>query len=57
MEVFLSSVIGEFGDYREAAATAIRDLGHTVVRAEDFGASPGTPDETVLRTFELAVEL
>lgn len=39
MNIFLSSVIAGFTEYREAAAHGIRVLGHDVVRAEDFGAS------------------
>ena len=43
LDVFISSVIGGMEEYRDAAADAIRVLGHNVVRAEDFGASPTTP--------------
>lgn len=48
MKVFISSVISGFEDYREAAATAIRALGHEVIRAEDFGASPDSPQRACL---------
>lgn len=43
MNVFISSVIGGMEEYRDAAADAASVLGHNVVRAEDFGASPSTP--------------
>lgn len=43
MKVFISSVIGGFEEFREAAATAIRTLGHQVVRSEDFAASTHSP--------------
>lgn len=49
MKVFISSVIAGFEPYREAAARGIRALGHEVIRAEDFGASPGSPQEVCLR--------
>ena len=35
--------------YREAAAQAIRTLDHEPRMAEDYGASPGSPQETCLR--------
>ena len=34
--------------YRDAAAQAVRALGHEVIRAEDFGASPASPQEVCL---------
>lgn len=49
MKVFISSVIAGFEPYREAAARGVRALGHEVVRAEDFGASPASPQEVCLR--------
>lgn len=39
MKIFVSSVMNDFGPYREAAFSAIRSLDHEVVRAEDFPAS------------------
>jgi hypothetical protein len=48
MKVFISSVIAGFEDFRDAAAQAIRTLGHEVIRAEHFGASPETPQRTCL---------
>lgn len=42
MRYFISSVIAGFEPFREAAADAIRSLGHEVVRSEDFTASPST---------------
>ncbi len=48
MKVFISSVITGMEQYRDAAAVAVRSLGHEVIRAEDFGASPETPQTTCL---------
>lgn len=48
MEVFVSSIIGGMEEFRDAAAAGVRALGHRVIRAEDFGASSGTPQETCL---------
>lgn len=48
MKVFISSVITGLKPHREAVAAAARALGHTVIRAEDFGASPETPQRACL---------
>lgn len=48
MKAFLSSVITGFEPFREAAAQAIQSLGHQVVRAEDFGAAPLSPQQACL---------
>lgn len=48
MNVFLSSVISGFEDYRSASAQAIQSLGHKLIRAEDYGASNASPQETCL---------
>ena len=48
MKVFVSSVIGGFETFREAASDAVRSLGYEVIRAEDFGASPTSPQEACL---------
>ena len=48
MKVFISSVISGMEAYREAAAQAVRALGHEVVRAEDFGAQPESPQVACL---------
>jgi hypothetical protein len=48
MKVFISSVVGGFEHFRDAAAAAVRSLGHHVVRAEDFGASPASPQSACL---------
>ncbi|MXW26581.1 MAG: DUF4062 domain-containing protein [Dehalococcoidia bacterium] len=48
MKVFISSVIGGFELYRDAAATAVETLGYEVVRAEDFGATVSSPQEACL---------
>lgn len=43
MKIFLSSLIRGFEAERAAAATAVRSLGHEVLRAEDFPAGPDSP--------------
>lgn len=48
MEIFISSVIAGYEAYRAAAAEAIETLGHRVIRAEDFAASPGSPQQACL---------
>ncbi len=48
MRVFISSVITGYEHFRDAVAAAVESLGHEVIRAEDFGASPGTPQQACL---------
>jgi hypothetical protein len=48
MKAFISSVIRGFEAYREAAVRAARALRHEVKRAEDFPASPATPQQACL---------
>lgn len=48
MKVFISSVIGGLEEARDAAAAGIETLGSQPKRAEDFGASPDTPQRTCL---------
>lgn len=48
MRIFISSVITGYEDYRAAAARGATVLGHGVVRAEDFSASPRTPQQACL---------
>ncbi len=48
MKVFLSSLISGYGALREAAASGATTLGHEVVRAEDFSASPDSPQSACL---------
>src|SRR5690349_5931214 len=48
MKIFVSSVIRGFEQYRDAAARAAKTLGHEVKRAEDFAASPATPQQACL---------
>jgi hypothetical protein len=43
LKIFISSVIGGFEDFREAAAEAIGTLRHQVTRSEDFSATPDSP--------------
>ena len=48
MQVFISSLITGFESLRDAAAEAIATLGHAPVRAEEFPASPDTPQQACL---------
>ena len=48
MRVFISSVITGYEQFRDAVAAAVESLGHEVVRAEDFGALPETPQQACL---------
>jgi len=48
VKVFLSSVITGFEPFRNAAADAVRLLGHEVIRAEDFPASASSPQRACL---------
>jgi len=48
VKVFISSLIRGLEPYRDAAARAIRALDHEVIRAEDFPASPSTPQQACL---------
>ena len=43
MDVFISSLIGGFGQYREATKRALTALRHTPIMAEDFGARTSSP--------------
>ena len=48
MKIFLSSVISGMEEYRAAARQAAETLGHAVTAAEDFGASPLSPQQVCL---------
>jgi len=48
MKIFISSVITGLEEYRAAAREAAESLRHTVIAAEDFGASPGSPQQVCL---------
>jgi hypothetical protein len=48
VKVFISSVIAGMEEYRAAAREAAESLGYTVVAAEDFGASPSSPQQVCL---------
>lgn len=48
MKVFISSVIAGMEEYRVAAREAAESLGYTVIAAEDFGASPSSPQQVCL---------
>jgi hypothetical protein len=49
MKVFISSVITGFEDMRSAARRGIETLGHQVIEAEDFSASPRSPQRACLQ--------
>jgi hypothetical protein len=49
MKVFISSIIGGFGPYREACKRAVSTLRHEPVMAEDFGARPHSPQIACLQ--------
>ncbi|SDG25997.1 protein of unknown function [Limimonas halophila] len=48
MKVFISSVMAGMEEHRDAADRAARALGHEVIRAEDFGARPESPQVACL---------
>lgn len=48
MNVFISSLIRGLEALRDAAASGVATLGHRAVRAEDFGASPDSPQVACL---------
>lgn len=48
MNVFISSVITGYNQYRDAVEAAVKSLDYEVIRAEDFGASPDTPQQACL---------
>lgn len=48
MKIFISSVISGMEDYRSAAREAAENLGYSVTAAEDFGASPSSPQQVCL---------
>ena len=48
MKIFISSVMRDFGSFRDSAARACRTLRHEPIRAEDFGASPDSPQRVCL---------
>jgi len=48
MKVFVSSLIGGYEQYRAAVVEAAEMLGHTVLRAEDLGATSASPQQACL---------
>ena len=48
MKVFISSVIAGFADFRNAATRGCATLKHQPLKAEDFGATAGTPQQVCL---------
>ena len=48
MKVFVSSLISGYEPYRNGAAEAAQMLGHTMLRAEDLGATPASPQQACL---------
>ena len=43
MKIFISSLIGGFGEYRAATLAAIKSLGQKAIMAEDFSAGVSSP--------------
>ena len=50
--MFVSSVVGGYGEYRGVAKAAIESLGHVPVLMEDAAASPDAPQRACLREVE-----
>ncbi|TDO51506.1 uncharacterized protein DUF4062 [Kribbella sp. VKM Ac-2527] len=48
VKVFISSLISGYEAYRQAVVEAVEALGHQVIRAEEFPASAGTPQQACL---------
>jgi hypothetical protein len=48
VKVFISSLISGYEPYRTAVVEAVETLGHQVLRAQDFPATPGTPQQACL---------
>jgi len=48
MKAFISSVIAGFQPFRDAASRAARTLRHEVIKAEDLGAAPDSPQRVCL---------
>jgi len=48
MTIFISSIITGLEDFRNAALRACQTLKYQVLRAEDFGANAGTPQQVCL---------
>lgn len=49
MKIFISSLISGFKPFREAARSAITNLRHEAVMAEEFGAQPNSPQIACLK--------
>ena len=49
MKVFISSVIHDYGHYRDGVAKIIKGLGYEAIRSEDFPAHPNTPQQACLQ--------
>ena len=54
MRVFISSVVTGFEGFRTVASSAVRSLDHEVLRAEDFAASPSSPQVACLSAVRAA---
>ena len=50
--VFISSVVNEFEEYRQAARDAVELMGHRPVMSESFGARPYSPEVACLNEAE-----
>ena len=49
MKIFISSLIGGFETFRAAARAAVKTLRHDAIMAEDFAASPNSPQIACLK--------
>ena len=52
--VFISSVIAEYIENREAVAAAVRAVNCEVIRSEDFNARPETPQQACLNELRMS---
>lgn len=53
-KVFISSVIAEYTEHREAVAAAARAVNCEVIRSEDFNARPETPQQACLNALRMS---
>lgn len=52
--VFISSIIAEYIEYREAVAAAARAVNCEVIRSEDFNARPETPQQACINALRMS---
>ena len=53
-KVFISSVIAEYTEHREAVAAAARAVNCEVIRSEDFNARPETPQQACIHALRMS---